>query len=283
MDSYRIKNKETLMNYYGHQFITRNIIVSFMDFFSRIQLEKYGTITVSGDQAFISRRILPVPIQWSTREKWVEILRSSSARKAMDPAIREKNPIEMQWVLPRISVNMSGITYDPTRKLAKSQEVGQYLKTAGVDSRTPIYTPTPYNISLEITTISRHLDDNLQIMEQIIPYFSPGMNLNVFLYPDRKSESIPIILNSITTDNPIDLPENDERLFTNTYSFTVKANYYSIPRSDQNIILNIDTNLVVDLNVGNINTQWLEIQQKIQTKFIEYQAAATIPNPFLKI
>ena len=69
-----------------------------MDFFSRVKIEKYGSVTVSGDEAYISRKIIPVPIQWATREKWVELLRSSSSRRVMDPAIREKNPVEMQWI-----------------------------------------------------------------------------------------------------------------------------------------------------------------------------------------
>ena len=269
------------MEYYGHQYTTRTIIVAFMDFFSKLKIEKLGSITVSGEKAFVSRKVIPVPIQWATREKWVEILRSSSARKAMDPNIRNRNPVEMQWILPRISVNMSGITYDSKRKLAKTQEIGQYMKGDPPGTRPMMYTPVPYNINLELTTISRHIDDNFQLMEQILPFFAPALNLNVFLAPDRNSESIPIILNSVTTDNPVDLPENDERIFTNTYSFTIRANYYHIPIQDQGIILNIDANLVTGIVVDNINIKWLEDQQKIQTKFTEYVANTDIPNPFI--
>lgn len=270
------------MDYFGHQMITRNLIVSFMDWFSKIKIEKYGTITVSGDEAFVSRKIIPVPIQWAAREKWVEILRSSSARKAMDPNIREKNPIEMQWILPRISCNLTGIDYDSSRKLVKTQQLGQFITQSSNDSRSNIYSPVPYNLNLEITTIARHLDDNFQIMEQIIPYFNPSLNLNVFLYPDRDSESIPVILNNISQDIPIDIGENDERFYTTTYSFTLKANYY-LMKKDIGYITNIDTNLVTDITINNINIKWLEDQQKIQTKFTEYQATTDIPNPFIKL
>ena len=270
------------MDFYGHQFITRSIIVAFMDFFSRVKIEKYGSVTVSGDEAYISRKIIPVPIQWATREKWVELLRSSSSRRVMDPAIREKNPVEMQWILPRLSVNMSGLNYDSSRRLIKTQDVGSLIKTSeSYDKKSKIYTPVPYNINLELTSISRHLDDNMQIMEQILPYFSPSMSLNLKLFPDREIESIPIILDSVTTDNPIDLPENNERIFTNTYNFTIRANYFHIPITDQGIILNIDTNLVVKIEDSNVNIQWLEDQQKIQTRFNNYILTSDIPNPFL--
>lgn len=270
------------MDFYGHQFITRNIIVSFMDFFSRIKIEKYGAVSVSGDEAYISRKIIPVPIQWATREKWVELLRSASSRRVMDPNIREKNPVEMQWILPRLSVNMSGLNYDATRRLVKTQDIGTLIKNPeSYDTRPRIYTPVPYNINLELTSISRHLDDNMQIMEQILPFFSPSLSLSMKLFPDRELESIPIILNSVTTDNPIDLPENNERIFTNTYNFTVRANYFHIPIPDQYTVQTIDTNLVVKLEETNINVQWLEDQQKIQTRFNNYILTSDIPNPFL--
>lgn len=270
------------MDYFGHQMITRNLIVSFMDWFSKIKIEKYGSITVSGEDAFVSRKIIPVPIQWAAREKWVEILRSSSARKAMDPAIREKNPVEMQWILPRISCNLIGIDYDSTRKLPKTQQIGQFITQSIDDSRSNIYSPVPYNLQLEIVSIARHLDDNFQIMEQILPFFGPSMSLNVFLYPDRDSESIPVILNNVSQDIPIDIGENDERFYTTTYTFTLKANYFPL-RRDIGYITTIDTNLVTDITINNINIKWLEDQQKIQTRFNEYQATTDIPNPFLKL
>lgn len=270
------------MNFYGHQHITRTLIVAFMDFFSRIKIEKYGSITVSGDESFISRKIIPIPICWAAREKWVEILRSSSARKAMDPNIREKNPVEMQWIMPRISCFLTGLSYDASRKLPKTSEIGKYMMGDPPDSRVPVYTPAPWNLQLQITTIARNMDDSMQMMEQILPFFSPGMNLNVFLFPDRNSESIPITLDSVSTDIPIDIPENDERFFTNTFSFTLKANYYAIPRDPSGLITNIDSNLITDILVNNINIKWLEDQQKIQTKFSEYLANTDIPNPFIK-
>lgn len=202
------------------------IITSFMSWFSHITVMKYGdAISTDSELVYIARKVIPVPIQWCAREKWLEVYRSSSARKAMDPAIRDKNPIEMQWILPRISVSMNGIMYDQARKLIKTQTVPKFTGDNKLEA-TKQYTPSPFNFDLEVTVITKTLDDNLQIMEQIIPYFSPEMSINVKLVPGMDSESVPIVLNGITNDIPVDLSETEERLFTFSYNFTVKTNLY---------------------------------------------------------
>jgi hypothetical protein len=114
---------------------------------------------------------------------------------------------------------MNGIMYDPMRKLTKMQQVS--ASSAGTQ-----YTPSPWNLDVDIYVISKTLDDNFQIMEQIIPYFSPELSLNINLYPGQESESVPIVMNGVTTDIPIDIAENDDRLYVTNFNFTVKANYY---------------------------------------------------------
>lgn len=268
------------MQFYN-QSITRMVATAFMDFFSRVSIEKFKTISVSGDDFFAQRKIIPVPIQWATREKWVEIVRSSSSRKAMDPSIHNQNPVEMQWILPRISCNLNSTTYDASRRLIKTQVVPDYANTTA-NTKGKTYTPTPYNLEFEICTIARHLDDNLQIMEQILPYFSPTMNLSLNLYDGKETESIPITLNSVSMDNPTDIPENDERIFTNVYSFTVKINYYMMKKI-QGFITTISVNMQNGDQIVKIDKTWLEAQQKIQTKFTEYVANAGRTNPLVNV
>lgn len=268
------------MNFFNQQ-ATRNVIVSFMDFFSRFYIEKYKTLTVSGDSYFAQRKVIPVPIQYATREKWVEIVRSSSGRKAMDPAIRELNPVEMQWILPRISCNLLGVTYDSNRKLIKTQKIDNIPNTVtSSQSKDAVYSPAPFNLEIEISTISRTLDENLQLFEQIIPYFSPALSMTLKLYPDKEPESVPFVLNSISMDNPVDIPENDERFFVNIYNFTVKLNYY-MPSKNANIIRNIQANLINGQQVVQIGKEWIDSLAKIQSKYNQYTLNSTIVNPLV--
>lgn len=267
------------MDYFNYT-ITRNAITAFMDFFAKFNIEKYETISnsaISGDTIFVRRKIIPVPIQFSSREKFVEIVRSSASRRAMDPSIRDKNPVEMMWILPRISCNLLGVTYDASRRLQKTQQV------LGKDpnySLNTTYTPAPYNLELEISTISRHIDDNLQLMEQILPYFAPTLNFTLNLHDGNPAESVPITLNSVSVDIPTDLPEFEERVFTNVYTFTMKLNYYMVQRL-RKYITNINLGFNTGSEVIEINKQWVEIQNKIITKFNFYQNNTTMYNPLI--
>lgn len=264
-----------------NQSITRMVSIALMDWFSRISIEKYKTISVSGESVYAQRKIIPVPIQWATREKWVEIVRSSAGRKAMDPAMRDLNPVEMQWILPRISCNLSGLTYDAGRRLIKTQQVPDYANSSS-NTLGKVYTPAPYTLDFEIATIARHLDDNFQIMEQILPFFAPTMNLSLNLYDSRLTESIPITLTGLTIDNPTDLPEFEERIFTNVYNFQLKINYYMMKKI-QNFITNVTINMQNGNEIVKIDMVWLEAQNKMQTKFTEYIANADRMNPLVNI
>lgn len=213
-----------------HENVTRNCLVALMEFFTRFQVERFGSVIQGLNGSYIARKVIRPPIQFAARDKWLEIYRSSSARKAMDPAIREKNPVELQWILPRISFHLAGTTYDASRRLSKTQTIrsNENMSTySGVNA----FTPAPYNLELEVSVISKTLDDQLQLMEQIIPFFSPTLNLDVRLFANRPAESVPFVLSTIIQDIPTDITENDDRFFTFTYSFIIKLNYYVQPRS----------------------------------------------------
>ena len=202
------------MNSMIHENITRSAIVSLMEFFARFKIEKYGSVVTNGGISYVTRKIINIPCQWASRDKWLEVYQSSSARKAMDPNIREKNPVEMQWILPRISFNLGGVGYDSTRRLQKTQRIDNN------------YTPASYNLDLDVAIISKSMDEQLQLMEQILPFFAPDLSLDIKLLDGMPPESVPFTLTSVNPAIPIDLSETDERIFTFTYSFVVKLNYY---------------------------------------------------------
>lgn len=236
-------------------FITKSVLTGFMDWFSRITVIRYSdAITTDDNHTYVSRKVVQVPIQWSTYDKWFGIYNSSSARKAMDPAIREKNGVEIQWILPRIAVYMNGVMYDQTRKLIKTQKVPSFPGDSNTQ-RTDQYTPAPFNYDVDVTVITKTLDDSYQIMEQIIPHFSPDLSINVKTVAGMESESIPIILNSLITDIPTDVSEIEERFYTFTYNFTIKSNLYPKKRystSKQIIISGTSGTNIVTLD-GNVD------------------------------
>jgi hypothetical protein len=268
------------MNFFNSN-TSQMAIVAFCDWFAKLSIEKYQTVTVAGSEdIFAQRKIIPVPCQWATKEKFVEILRSSSSRKAMNPDIRDKNPVEMQWILPRISVNLTGMSYDSARRLIKTQRIDDQRNAAG-QNKNAAYSPTPYNLNLEVCSISRNIDENFQIMEQILPFFSPAMNFDLKLGgPGGESESIKVVLNSVNVDNPTDIPENDERIFTTTYEFTMQLNYF-IPKRSGKIIYHIDVQMIDGIETIKLDKDYIEALNVIQDKFSWYMNNALMATPVI--
>ena len=263
------------MNFFNNN-TTQLAIVSFMDWFSKLSIEKYQTISVSGEELYAQRKVIPVPCQYATREKFVEIMRSSSARRNMNPDLN--NQVELQWILPRISVNMIGVSYDSTRRLIKTQKIDDVPNSSS--SKNSVYSPSPYNLTIEVSSISRNIDENFQLMEQIIPFFSPSMSMNIKFNSVNESESVKITLDSITPDNPTDIPENDERLFTYTYSFTMQLNYF-IPKKTLKTTTSVSVSMVNGLEVLKLDKQYLSDMNLISDKFSRYIDISGMPNPYI--
>jgi hypothetical protein len=173
--------------------------------------------------------------------------------------------------------------YDANRRLAKTQKVDDFPNNlTDMNSRSVVYSPAPYNLDIEIATISRNIDENLQLMEQILPFFAPTMSLTLFLYDGKESESVPITLNSISMDNPVDIPENDERLFTNVYHFTVKLNYYML-KSISNRVKSMSVTMSNGQEVIQMDKKYIDSLGAIQSKFTQYTANASMINPLTNV
>lgn len=217
--------------YYGHQFITRKIFTSFMDWLSRhLYIERY-------DENGLVYRYIQVPVQYAQRERFVEIIKSVSHQDGNNENVK----IDINRVLPRMSVNMVSMNYGQEYKLNKYIKVRAKSFDGAEGKLITIPAPVPYTIDLEVAIISKTTDDNLQIIEQLIPYFNPTFSLDLNILPGFESVSVPFTLTSIAPDANEEFGVDDERVFITTMSFTTVANYYYISRNDEiikKIILN---------------------------------------------
>lgn len=133
--------------------------------------------------------------------------------------------------------------------------------TANVDANTTtlqtIYTPVPYNFEIDLSIMVLNSDDGSQILEQILPYFTPEFQVTM---NEMKSlgikRDIPIILNSMSTEDDYEGDFLSRRSLVHTLSFTVQGYLYG-PTSDQGIIREVDvntgTNFIIDDPVVNVN------------------------------
>lgn len=184
---------------------TRNLVIAFCGLFSNIFLR-------TRDADGVTKKIVNVPISFLSKEKFL-------VRLMQDPGLNE----DTMLVLPRLSAELTGISYDPSRQLNKMQKVVSSTSARSVY----YYTPVPYVVSFNLYTYTKTVEDNLQIMEQILPFFSPDMNLSIkMLEAPMLIQDIPMILNSVSTDDQFDGSFETSRTIISTYSFSMKTYYY---------------------------------------------------------
>jgi hypothetical protein len=184
---------------------TRKMVVGFAGLFSNIFIQ-------TKDAAGITKKIVNVPLAYANKEKFI-------VRLQQDPNMSE----DVQISLPRMSFEIVGFAYDSNRQLNKVQ------KSSIVKNGVPAhqYAPVPYNLSFNLYTFTRTQEDNLQILEQIVPYFTPDINLSIKVLqnPDVVQDCT-LIMNDVNIDDQYDGGFEDRRYIVTTYSFTLQMNYY---------------------------------------------------------
>ena len=213
-------------NVYYHGII-RKCIVGFGTLFSDIYIDRREGDSVTGN--VIQR--LQVPLAYAPKEKWV-------VRLDQDPGLENHTYVS----LPRMSFEIIGYNYDPSRKVNRMQQIKCGDGTGSVST---MYTPVPYNLDLSLYILTKTQEDGLQIIEQILPTFTPEYTLSINVVPDMNVKiDVPIVLNSVSVQDDYDGDFQTRRFVTHSLNFQMKMNLFG-PISGKNVI---DT---VNANVGN--------------------------------
>ncbi len=188
--------------------IIRKLVVGFGNLFKDITLVRYN-----GDNSEAERFI--VPIAYAAKEMYVQRLES-------DPNLDKK----VSTTLPRMSFEMNGLQYDATRKQNTN------IKNAAVTSGGIVksqYNPVPYNFDFSLYLYVRNIEDGTQIIEHILPYFTPDYTIKLNLVPEMGIiKEIPVILNTTSSEVIYQGDRFSEtRMVIWTLNFTVKGFVYS--------------------------------------------------------
>tara|TARA_B100000287_G_scaffold428870_1_gene481073 strand:- start:212 stop:985 length:774 start_codon:yes stop_codon:yes gene_type:complete len=215
----------------GQQFYhetTRKVVIAFGTMFNNIQLvrkDNDGTITQS----------MKVPLAYGPRQKFLVRLRE-------DPDLTKQVAI----TLPRIGFEITGLSYDPTRKLNRVQKFKK-TKSGSSSKLDTQYMPVPYNLGFGLYVLSKNSDDALQIVEQILPYFQPDYTLTINDMPDMSvKRDVPIILNSISYEDDYEGDFAQRRAIIYSLDFTAKFYLYG-PVTGQSIIKTVQVDQFTDL------------------------------------
>ena len=160
---------------------------------------------------------IKVPLSYAPKRKYME-------RLLENPDLDNDTKVAVK--LPRMSFEIISIGYDPTRQLAKTNNVN-YVGTSSIN-RTKIYTPAPYNIGFQLNIYAKSHDDALQVVEQIIPFFSPQYTLTIKPLVDFPSikEDVPLVLNGISFSDDYEGAVESRRTIIYTLDFEMKISFY---------------------------------------------------------
>lgn len=215
--------------------IIRKCIVGFGTLFSDIYIDRKEGDSVTGTTV----QRLQVPLAYAPKEKWV-------VRLEQDPTLENYTYTS----LPRMSFEILGYNYDPSRKLNRMQQI---TCGSGGNSLTTVYTPVPYNIDIALYILTKTQEDGLQILEQILPTFTPEYTLTLNQLPDMNIKlDVPIILNSVTVSDEYDGDFQTRRFVTHTLNFQLKTNLFG-PISGQGVITEVNANLGLDEDFSTPN------------------------------
>jgi hypothetical protein len=193
-----------------------------------------GIYINSQDAAGKPQRVIKCPISFAPKEQWYYRLKE-------DPDFKNKFEVD----LPRLSFEISNIQYFPEKNLGNA--VNSFLKSCGGD-QAKAYVPVSYRLTFQLSSYCKNQEDSLQILEQILPYFRPALNITLLLIPELNfSLSIPITLSSVEhEDNYQDLTTN--RMIIQTFTFNMDVMLFGPTVSDDKIvrikeaIVNVTTN-----------------------------------------
>ena len=219
---------------YSYHRIIRKMVIAFGNLFNNVSIARY-------DKNNVEQEHFLVPIVYGGKEKYVSRLEG-------DPNLDKK----VQVTLPIMSFELVDMSYDASRKLNTNQKI---TASGGAQNTTlAVYNPVPFNFDFELYAYVRNIEDGAQLMEKILPFFTPDYTLSVNLIPEMGIvKQIPMILNDVSHEIDYEGDYNSKvRTVIWTLKFTVKGYLYGAI-SQPKIIRTSITNILDDLNIGEQN------------------------------
>jgi hypothetical protein len=205
---------------------TRKLVTAFGTLFNNIYIERI-------DEGVTKK--IKVPLIYSPKEKFIHRL-NLDIDKTM-----------IQTVLPRMGFSIAGISYDAERK--KNSLNKRWKQEIGTNDEVTFqyrYEDVPYNIDFELYIYTRNIDDGLQIVEQILPFFVPDFTITIkpkVLDNSLEKVDIPIILNQVIPNEVYNESfSEDTRVLNWDLQFTAKTNFYGPVRNSSSIIKDVKVN-----------------------------------------
>ena len=206
-----------------HQTIRKYVAV-FGTLFNDINIERKNSSGVVVER-------LKVPLAYGPKQKWLLAIQETTADRKV-----------VATRTPRMGFAMTGISYDSARKLNTIGRNVAANTSSTTSNMTTMYNPVPYNFDFQLFILVKNAEDGTQILEQVLPYFTPEFTVTVNTIPDMNIKAdVPITLNSADVADEYEGDLTARRTITWTLSFTLKGFIYPNVTSGE-IIKSIEVN-----------------------------------------
>jgi hypothetical protein len=211
----------------------------FGNLFNDIQVNRY-------DSSNNLNTSIKVPINYGPRDK-------ALSRIDQNPDLIPEYGV----ILPRMSFEMIAMNYAPTRKL---NTIDRRAKLVSDNSRLQFqYNPVPYDINMTLSIMVKNADDGAQILEQILPFFTPEWTTTMKLVPGMDFlTDIPVVLQAVSTEDTYEGSFETRRALIHTLDFIIKGYFYGPVKTSEVIrkaqidigAVQANTSFGVDLQSG---------------------------------
>jgi hypothetical protein len=171
---------------YGNHFYnesTRRYVAVFGTLFNDIIIERKN----ANNTTSVSK--IKVPINYAPMQKIL-------ARLDQDPNLNAP-----AMTLPRMSFEITGMTYSAERKLTSLTKQQKAIDTDD-KSATTLFTPAPYDIEFQLNIMTKYNEDASKILEQILPFFKPDITVGVKMIDTLATfVDIPIVLTGVSMED----------------------------------------------------------------------------------
>ncbi|MAR21298.1 MAG: hypothetical protein CMD25_04815 [Flavobacteriales bacterium] len=186
--------------------------------------------------------IKKVPISYGPKAKFL-------ARLQNETSLNDGNRTAIS--LPRIAFELTGFEYDQTRQQNKLFRNTKTTQETDKVNRKFQYAPAPYNLNFTLSVMANKMNDALQIVEQILPYFQPDYTVTMKMIDDMSdNRDVPVILNSVSFEDTYQGGFDERRVITYDLEFQMQL-YFFGPVYQGKIIKNvIERDYIGDGNAG---------------------------------
>ena len=214
--------------HFYHRSINK-LVVSFGNLFNDISIVRFAKDGTPKEN-------FRVPLSYAQKEKYIQRITS-------DPNLTKN----LLTIVPRMSFTITSIAYDESRKQITTLRNYNQVSSSLIDSQ---YVPVPFNFGFNVSLFVRNIEDATQVLEQILPFFTPDYTLTIdFISDIGRTYDVPIILNTVVPGIEYEGSMDSTRIVTWELDFTAKS-YIWPPINKSGFIRQVDVNLN-DFETGN--------------------------------